>query len=238
MIAKLTTAALALFSCSLALADGPAPVIPIGQYPSLNIVHYQASVEQWVTTQTALVTMGVDASLNQSGMDNIQSQVNASLKKLADNVNWQMTTYERNQDASGLEKLHIEEQARLTSNQLTNIRTSTDKLSQPGVKYSIIDIQFTPSLAEMQAVNDSLRAQLYDKIKQEVNLLNKTYDQKFYVNDVEFYSGDIQPLQSNNTNGYKTMALAAAPAPQPAATMSQRLVMSADVTLASTIAAK
>ncbi|MFN7097972.1 MAG: hypothetical protein ACK4PR_10530, partial [Gammaproteobacteria bacterium] len=41
-------------------ADNNSAVIPVGQYPALNIVHYQASAEQWVTTKTALVTVGVD----------------------------------------------------------------------------------------------------------------------------------------------------------------------------------
>lgn len=213
-------------------ADNNGPIIPTGQYPALNIVHYQTSVEQWVTTKTALVTVGVDASLNQSGMDNLQQQVNDSLKALADNVTWQMTDYERSQDSSGLESIHIEEQARLTSDQLTNLRTQTDKLSKPGIKYSIIDLQFTPSLADIQAAQDNLRSQLYSKVKQELELVDKTYDQEFYVHDLEFYPGDM-PVPSPNYGTNKMVAMAAAPQPQ--ATMSQRLVMSVDVTLASTI---
>ncbi len=225
--------ACAMLVTTTTYADSNKPVIPVGPYPALNIVHYQTSVEQWVTTKTALVTVGVDASLNQGGMDNLQQQVNESLKELASNVTWQMTDYERNQDSSGLERVHIEEQARLTSDQLTNLRSQTDKLSKPGIKYSIIDIQFTPSLAEIQTAQDNLRSQLYTKVKQEIELVDKTYDQEFYVHDLEFYPGDMPvPMPAQNDNNYKMMAVAA---PQPQATMSQRLVMSVDVRLAATI---
>lgn len=201
-------------------------------YPPLNRIHFQLSAEQWVTTKTALVTIGVDASLNQKGMDDMQQQVNDSLQTLATGVTWQMTDYERNEDASGLERVHIEEQARLTSDQLTNIRTKTDTLSKPGIKYSVSDIQFTPSLADIQASQDALRAKLYMQIKQEMDLLDKTYDQEFHVHNLQFYSGDTPPMPvPAQGNGAQYKMLVAAPQPA-AATMSQRLVMNVDVTLA------
>lgn len=227
---------LSLFITTASWADTPQPVIPVAQYPQFNTIHYQTSVEQWVTTKTALVTIGVDASLNQTGMDNMQQQVSDSLKSLASDINWQMTDYERTQDASGLERVHIEEQARLTADQLTNLRTKTDTLSKPGIKYSIIDIQFTPSLAEIQVAQDNLRSQLYSKVKQEIELLNKNYDQTFYVHDLEFSPGDAsppQPMAQNNGN-YKMVQMAAVPSSSQA-TMSQRMVMSVDVVLASTV---
>lgn len=223
-----------LASSSAILAASASPAIAVGKYPRLNVVHYQTSVEQWVTTKTALVTVGVDANLNQNGTDTLQQQINSSLQSLASDASWQMTDYERNQDASGLERIHIEEQARLTADQLNNLRSKTDTLSKPGIKYSIIDMQFTPSLAEMQAAQDALRAQLYDKIKQETNLLNKTYDQDFYVHNIQFFNGDAPMPMPQNGVQFKAMAMAAAPS-QGGTTMSQRLVMSADVVLAATI---
>lgn len=227
--------AVAMVITTTGFADTANSGVSITQNPVLNVVHYQTSVEQWVTTKTALVTIGVDASLNQAGMDNLQQQVNDSLKTLADNVVWQMTDDERNQDSSGLEQIHIEEQARLTSDQLVSIRTKTNTLSKPGIKYSIIDLQFTPSLAEIQVAQDNLRSQLYGKIKHEIDLLDKTYDENFYVHDLEFFSGNLPapvPMAQNQAN-YKAMMVSTAPQPQ--ATMSQRLIMNADVTLASTI---
>ena len=220
----------------LSFADSSNPAMPWPPIPELNRVHYQTSAEQWVTTTTALVTVGVDASLNQKGMDTLQQQVNESLSTLAKSVTWQMTDYERTQDASGLETIHIEEQARLNTNQLTTLRSNTDSLSKPGIKYSIVNIQFTPSLADMQAAQDTLRNVLYTKIKQEVDLLNKTYDQNFYVHNVIFIQGNAPaPVPMGQNGGNYKMLVAVAQAPQPAATMSQRLVMTADVILASTV---
>lgn len=218
---------------TLAFAQPPKPVIPVNTYPALNIVHYQASVEKWVTTQTALVTVNIDASLNQAGMDNLQQQVNTSLTSLANNVNWQMIAYNRNEDASGLEQVSITEQARLSADQLANLRSKTTALSKPGIKYSINDIEFTPSMDEVQTAEDQLRAQLYQRIKQEIDTLNKTYNQNFYVNDLEFYTGNAQPMMRSDTNA--KMMLTAMPQPQAATTMSQQLIMSVDVTLAATI---
>ncbi|NNM59909.1 MAG: hypothetical protein HKM04_08860 [Legionellales bacterium] len=235
---KLTLVAFLMLITPLSFADSSQSQMPWPSYPKLNRIHYQASVEQWVTTSTALVTIGIDASQNQKGMDTLQEQVDDSLATLTKNVTWQMTDYERTEDASGLEQIHMEEQARLNTNQLIDMRSKTYNLSKPGIKYSIINIEFTPSLAELQAAQDSLRAELYTKIKQELDLVDKTYAQDFYIHNITFTQGNAPmpvPMAQNGGN-YKMLAVAGAVQPQ--ATMSQKVVMTADVILASTIAVK
>lgn len=228
---------MALSSISFA-DDSSQPKMPWPFPPELNRIHYQTSVEQWVTTTTALVTIGVDASLNQKGMDTMQEQVNDSLTTLGSGITWQMTDYERTQNASGLEQVHMEEQARLNTNQLIDMRSKTYNLSKPGIKYSIINIEFTPSLAELQTAQDNLRTQLNTKIKQEIDSLDKTYGQDFYVHNVMFIQGNAPvpvPMAQSGAN-YK-MLVTAEPV-QPQATMSQKVVMTADVVLASTISSQ
>ena len=218
---------------SMACADAPAVTLPVGHYPELNLIHYQINAEQWVTTQTALVTIGIDASLNQSGMDNLQTQINQSLASLAKDISWQMTDYERNQDSSGLESIHIEEQARLTADQLTQLRTHTEALSKPGIHYSVLNIAFTPSLADIEQAENNLRETLNQKIADEIKRVDKQYDQTFYIHDLTFYSGD-QPVPQPAQANYKMLNMVAA-APQSTASMSQRLVLHADVILAAVL---
>ena len=222
----------ALFSTSLWAAT-PGAVMPFGEYPRLNTINYQVTAEKWVSTQTAKVTVSIDASLNQAGMDNLQSQVESSLKSVA-NVDWRLVDFERTQDQSGLEKIHISAQARLATAQVTDIRTKTEKLSKPGLKYQIDSIDYTPTADDIQAAQASLRNELYQRIQAEIVALDKTFaNQVYYVHDLNF-GGD-----NNGSSGpmVRTMMLAAAPAQSAGNTsISQKVTVVANVTLASTIA--
>ena len=83
--------------------------------PLLNKVILQLSAEQWVTTKTALVTVGINANVNDNGIENIQGEVLIKLHQLSDKGEWHITSFNRTQDQSGLERIQISGQARLPS---------------------------------------------------------------------------------------------------------------------------
>lgn len=204
-------------------------------YPRLNEISLQVSAEQWATTKTARVVVGVDASLDQAGLDKLQSDVVANLNKMAKETEWRITVNQRSQEQSELEKVHLEVEARVAESDLTSLRSKARALTKPGVKYTIITIDYTPTLAEMETVRDQLRQTIYRKITNELAGLNKAYpDQTYYVHQITFNSADVAPAPMAYARS-NVEAMAAMPMAKQAVNNSNNLVMTADVVIASTI---
>ncbi|MAZ39614.1 MAG: hypothetical protein CMF49_05785 [Legionellales bacterium] len=212
------------------------PVVPVTDYPKQNKINYQLSVSQWVNTQTAKVTVSINASLDQKSLQDIQQVIDKNLKGLA-NVNWRMINFTRNQSESGLESVMAVAQARIPTGQITDIRGKAKDLSKPGIKYQISDIDYSPTEAELQQALVSLRGTVYQKVKTEIDLLDKTFgNEDYYIQNIRFYSGAMPNGYANNRGNMMMKAVVADTAPSNA-NVSQKVQLNADVTIASTVAA-
>src|SRR5436190_23068731 len=90
--------------------------------PLLNKVALQLTAEQWVATKTALVTVGINASVSDSDLGKIQSNILDKLNQLAGKQEWHIVSFDRSQDQSGLERVQVSAQARLPEAALAGIR--------------------------------------------------------------------------------------------------------------------
>lgn len=208
------------------------PVSMAGHMP-LDKVMFQISAKQWVSTQSALLTVNVNATLNNADLVKARSDIMDHLNKIAIGE-WHVTRFDRSQDSSGLEKLYVEAQTRVPQSSLTSIYQNAKGVSRPGATYSINGIEFKPDLQEIQQVKAQLREKLYQQVNDEMSRLNKTYSSQHYtVNQLLVIDGDMPQqtdLQSKRMN--VEMLAAAAPMAAPVA-VSNELVMSALVVAAS-----
>jgi hypothetical protein len=176
--------------------------------PLLNQISLQFLAEQWVTTKTALVTVGVNASVSDSGLEKIQSEVLSKLNQISNKAEWHIISFNRTQDQSGLERIQISAQIRLASADLGGLRDKAKAISKPGETFTIDNVEFSPSAEELRASNTALRNDIYQQIKAEIDDLNKLYpDNKYYLHNVSFL-GEVmpQPMAMYKAN---TMAAAA-----------------------------
>jgi predicted secreted protein len=170
--------------------------------PLLNQVSLQFSAEQWVTTKTALVTVGVNASVSDSGLEKIQSEVLSKLNQISNKAEWHIVSFNRNQDQSGLERVQISAQVRLASADLNGLRDKAKAISKPGETFTIDNVEFSPSSDELRAATTTLRNDIYQQIKTEIDDLNKLYpESKYYLHNVNFL-GEVmpQPMAMYKTN--------------------------------------
>jgi hypothetical protein len=200
-------------------------------YPSLNRIHYVVQKEQWVVSDSARVIISVNANLTDDALDHFQDKMNKNLDSLAKNVSWHVTQFNRNQDSSGLEQVSAQAEARIANSALAGLRVKADKLSSPGIRYSIVDIQYGPSDADIQKAKDSLRQNAYAAIAEEIRSLNKMYKQEFFVNSIDFdlNSSILPPPQP------MLMRVANAGASNDNVPVNQKLVLQADVVLAAKV---
>lgn len=202
--------------------------------PVMDQVIYQVSAKQWVTTQSALLTVNINATLTNADLVKARSDIMNNLGKIAAGE-WQLTQFDRSQDSSGLEKLDVIAQARIPQASLTDIYQHAKDVSKPGATYTVNAVEFKPSLEEIQQVKSQLRERLYQQVNEELARLNKIYStQSYTVNRITFFEGDqILPLaKTYQPRAMNTVALTAA-APAPALTVSNELILGAMVELAS-----
>lgn len=207
------------------------PVFP--PQPVINQINLQLSTEQWVTTQNADVIVGVDATLNQSQLAQAHADILQKLNKLASTAEWHITQFDREQDKSGLEQLTVTAQARLPESALADIRDQAKAITIPGETFTVESIAFNPSTAELEAVRAQMRNDIYKKVQDELTQINKMYtDQKYSVHEIDFTEQSVQPqpmIRMAMMAGNAEAAPAAAPPPL---TVANKLILTADVTLA------
>lgn len=198
----------------------------------LDKILFQVSAKKWVTTQTALLNVSINATLSNADLVKARADIMDSLNKIAKGE-WHLVQFDRSQDSSGLEKLYVQAQARVDQSALTNIYQNAKSVSKPGAKYEISGVEFKPSLEETQVVRAKIREQLYQQVNDEMDRMNKAYPKQNYsVSNLVFFEGDNIPQQPRayQAKEMNVLVMGASPAPL---TVSNELVMTAMVEAAS-----
>ena len=155
--------------------------------PLLNQVTLQLKAEQWLTTQTALVNVNINAAVSDQNIANLQNEVLNKLKQLIASPDWHIISFDRQQDQSGLESIQIAAQVRVAQASLASLRDKAKAISKPGETFTIDNVQFVPSEDEIRQANNNLRNNIYQQVKTEIDTINNIYpDQKFYVHNIDF----------------------------------------------------
>ena len=211
------------------------PVMALNNSPDtgyLNQVMFRLTAEQWVSSKTALVTIGINAGVSDVGVEKLQTQVLSKLQKISDQGEWHIISMERNQDQSGLEKVQMQAQARLSTAALSGLRDKAKSISQPGETYTLDNLQFSPSEEELRIANANLRASIYSQAKDELERLNKAFpDQKYVIHNIDFV-GNLMMAAPMVQNTYMAMKMNQGNAPLPLA-VGDKLSVGATVSLAS-----
>lgn len=211
---------------SLALAQESPPQLV------LDKISFQVASRQWVSTQTALLQVSVNVTLNHADLVKARADIMDSLAKIAQGE-WHLLEFDRSQDSSGLEKLTVVAQARVDQAKLTDVYRNAKTVSMPGAKYDVSAIEFKPSLEETQAVRSKIRETLYQQVNDELARMNKAYPGQHYsVSHLAFVEGEI-PQQPKAYQAKELNAMVLAGSSAPALTVSNELLMTAFVEAAS-----
>ncbi|MBA2657141.1 MAG: hypothetical protein H0U70_09200 [Tatlockia sp.] len=202
---------------------------------ALDKVVFQVSAKQWVSTQSALLSVTINMTLANADLVKARADIMKNLTSLATG-DWQLTQFDRSQDSSGLEKLYVAAQSRVLQANLTDIYNNAKKVSKPGATYEISGVEFKPSLDELQQTKSQLRERLYQQINEETTRLNKVFNSQTYsLNRIYFFDGEqlVPMTKAYQPAEFKTLAVNAVAAPAPLS-VSNELIMGAIVELAST----
>lgn len=201
--------------------------------PLLDKVTLSLQSEQWVTTKTALVDVGVNAAVTDQGIEKVQANVLDKLNQLSNKGEWHIVSFNRQLDKSGLESVQINAQTRLPQSELANLRNKAKAVSKPGETYTIDNVQFIPSEEELRQANVGLRNQIYQQAKAEIETLNKAYpEQKYYLHQVNFLTVSAMRAVPEANMMAKMSVASVATAPVPLS-VGNKVFMQANIVLAS-----
>jgi hypothetical protein len=211
---------------------GPCALAECNSPPPLNEVTFRLTAEEWVQTSTAKLVVNIHATLDKKTLAQMRTQIMTNLNKIAQG-SWHITDFERSQDNSGLEKLYVVAEARVNESVLTNINAEAQSLSEPGVKYTIQNVDFSPSMADIEKAKQDLRKTIYGKAGEEISTLNSLYPtQKYVLHGVQFGEFNTQ----NNAVRIMPMMMASGGSQQGsdvANTVSNLVKLTAEVNVAS-----
>jgi hypothetical protein len=169
----------------------------------------ELATEGWVETQTAEVIVAVNATISQEQAAGVRADILKTLQTLAPKADWRITTFNRNADRSGLDSWYVQAQARIADTQLDGMRQAAEKTSKPGMQISINAINFTPTLAEVEATRASLRGDLYKSAQAELEQVNQAFPgSPYHIGVINFTSQPIGPMIQQDSVAYARAPMA------------------------------
>lgn len=152
----------------------------------MDIINLSFTVEEWLDTETAEVTIDVDASLDSDGRE-LKQKVRNALAELNDSVNWRFSRVSRSRDRSGRETWQIGAQARMSDNALDDLSGKCRKLGEPGLQFRVGYVDYSPTAEAVEILNRSLRERINELIQNELARLRvELPDREWRVGNVQY----------------------------------------------------
>src|SRR5262249_6101629 len=140
----------------------------------------------------------------------------------------------RSTSQNGLENWYAQFEARLPEKDLGGLSERAVKASRAGMRLTVAEVDFTPTLAEQEAARVDLRKQLMEKVSDELKAVNAAFPGRdFRVAEISF--GGVQAARPRMFAMAKMQDAAVAEAAPMAAgevQTAQKLTLNATVTFA------
>ncbi len=138
----------------------------------MDTISLNFEVEEWMNSETAEVTIIVDASLENTDGFELKLTINSALEKIIPGVVWRYSQVNRSRDRTGRETWQLGIQARVTDEILDGISVRARNLGMPGLQFRIGNVDYTPTAEAVQELNRTLRSKLNAMITAELEMLN------------------------------------------------------------------
>ncbi|MFA5041482.1 MAG: hypothetical protein WC464_07610 [Bdellovibrionales bacterium] len=202
-----------------------------------DAVSFDLSAEDWVSTKSARVVLGVEAAVNSPNAGSVRAEMAKSINDAA-KADWRLTSFNRIQDQTGMERWSVSFEARLPESALNGLRDSVKKASKAGMQITVNGIDFSPSHDEMEAARAALRARIYKEANEQLAALNSVLPGRNYrISQIAFETDIPAPIQMLHGSGKRMMNASVMSAPAAVEMdqiqeVSQKLVVNAHITFA------
>lgn len=193
---RLTAALLPILLLAPGIAAAQGATTIIRPPPVMDEVTLELSAEDWVVTETALVTVTADAAATDAQTGVARGDLLAAVSQLVPQAEWRIVSFDRFTDQAGLDRWQAVAQARLPETEVGGLGEKARELSRPGLQLRVRSIEFTPTLAEVEAVRARLRAEIYRRADEEIAALERSFeDRDFRIGAIRFQENGMPPMQ-------------------------------------------
>lgn len=204
-------------------------------------VVFTLSAENWVTTKTARVTLNVEAAVTASTSGTMRATMNKSVNDVV-KAEWRLTGFSRSQDQTGMERWSAMYDARVPENELNGLDDKAKKVSKAGMQITVGNVDFSPTLDEVQEVINLTRTQIYKQANDQLTALNVALPGRGYrIASIDFVNTQAGPSYATKARPMLAMARGAAAGgammdasneAMPAMEKSEKIMLSARIIMA------
>lgn len=167
------------------------------------------ATEGWINTKTARVTIGVEAAMSGNAAGTMRDAMVKAVNELAKS-DWRLTSMNRSQDQTGMERWSAVYEARLPETDLNGLNDKVKKASKAGMQLMVHHVDFTPTLEETQATQNQLRVQLYKMANEQLTAINTALPNRGYrIAVIDFVGGDASGPRPYMAKNARVMTMAA-----------------------------
>ncbi|MFN3234066.1 MAG: hypothetical protein ACE365_01455 [Gammaproteobacteria bacterium] len=167
----------------------------------LNIISMDLISQQWLKTKTAVITIKIDAAINNNKLSDLYDKVDESLKALIPGASWNVTTFSRKTTTSGLDSVEATAETRIENQSVSGLQGKLKSMSQPGMNFTLEHVDYTPSIKELTQLKNNLRSDIYQQAIAQEKILNQTFSDAHYViHRISFMDNIFRPLLITTTN--------------------------------------
>ncbi len=211
---------------------GAAPVLAQSDVPPvMDEVSFQVTAERWVMAERAKVLVQINAAGEGSGAAGVRESMLSALTALSDTAEWRFTRFDRRLDQAGLEQWFAMAEARLPETALDGLADRAKSSSRPGLQLSLANVDFDPTLAEMEEARAALRAEIYGRARAELERLNAGFDDRVFRLGQIVFGAPGMVRAPRRARAETTMALDMATGDDGGIAVSNKLTLSATIVL-------
>lgn len=175
----------------------------------MDNINLSFTVEDWINSNTAEVTMTVSASTEgQDGLD-LRTEIKEALETLVD-TEWRFVDINRSTGRSGLEEWNVTAQARVEEKDLNNLPSRAKDLGRKGLQYRVGNVDFTPTKIQFEDLYRQLRSKINELIETEIKTLRTELPgRKWRVGTVDYNFGHAPIMHARGANVLVATAMTA-----------------------------
>ncbi len=173
----------------------------------MDTLNLSFTVEDWLDSETAELTIDIDASVEGSDALELRTDIKNSLKELID-TEWRFVRVNRHTDRTGREAWQVAAQARVDESEISNLGGRTKKLGRVGLQYRVGRVDYSPTQNQVEELNRNLRTKVNQLISDELSVLDSELaGRRWRVSSVNY---DNSMSYSNaRMGGHQSMIMAA-----------------------------
>lgn len=160
-----------------------------------DIISVNFTAEDFITSETVRVVLKLAYRPTSEDVD-VSEDVKSSLKKVLD-TNWFFKYFSKSKDSSGMDFYDILVEGRVFHSDLMVLENHLENVNRRGMKITVSEYSHTPTPAEYSALYSSMRENLYNMIKEELeqinDLLDDDHEYKWRVGNVTFQISSTPP---------------------------------------------